>query len=43
MPKWVNANPPLAFKDYIHFNDQGAAKIANLFLESLISEFERYK
>lgn len=43
MPKWVNANPPLAFKDYIHFNDQGAAKIAQLFLESLISEFDRYK
>lgn len=43
MPKWVNANPPLAFKDYIHFNDQGAAKIAQLFLESLLAEFDRYK
>ncbi len=43
MPKWVNANPPLAFKDYIHFNDQGAAKIAQLFLDSLISEFNKYK
>lgn len=43
MPKWVNANPPLAFKDYIHFNDQGAAKIAQLFLESLLSEFDKYK
>ncbi|NMB83501.1 MAG: hypothetical protein GYA14_16960, partial [Ignavibacteria bacterium] len=43
MPKWVNANPPLAFKDYIHFNDQGAAKIAQLFLESLLTEFGRYK
>lgn len=43
IPKWVNANPPLAFKDYIHFNDQGAAKIAQLFLESLLTEFDRYK
>lgn len=43
MPKWVNANPPLAFKDYIHFNDQGAAKIAQLFLDSLISEFNKHK
>jgi len=43
MTKWVNANPPLAFKDYIHFNDQGAAKIAQLFLESLSSEFAKYK
>ncbi|MEW6506339.1 MAG: hypothetical protein AB1432_01200 [Bacteroidota bacterium] len=43
MPKWVNANPPLAFKDYIHFNDQGAAKIAQLFLESLLTEFSKYK
>lgn len=40
MPKWVNANPPLAFKDYIHFNDQGAAKIAQLFVESLMDEFK---
>ncbi len=40
MPKWVNANPPLAFKDYIHFNDQGAAKIAQLFVESLMSEYK---
>lgn len=43
MPKWVNSNPPLAFKDYIHFNDQGAAKIAQLFLESLMNEFNKYK
>jgi lysophospholipase L1-like esterase len=43
MPKWVNANPPLAFKDYIHFNDQGAAKIAQLFLDSLMDQFNKYK
>ncbi|MCX7798537.1 MAG: hypothetical protein N2249_07930 [Melioribacter sp.] len=40
MQKWVNSNPPLAFKDYVHFNDQGAAKIAQLFVESLLEEFK---
>lgn len=40
MAKWVNANPPLAFKDYIHFNSQGAAKIAQLFIDSLMDEFK---
>jgi lysophospholipase L1-like esterase len=37
MPKWVNANPPMAFKDYIHFNDQGANKVADLLVEALTS------
>ena len=36
MPKWVDANPPLAFKDYTHFNGQGAEKIANMLYESLM-------
>lgn len=39
MPKWVNANPPMAFKDYIHFNDQGAARIAELFTEALLENY----
>jgi lysophospholipase L1-like esterase len=43
MPQWVNANPPLAFKDYIHFNDLGAAKIAKLFVESLLDLYNKYK
>ncbi len=43
MPNWVNANPPLAYKDYIHFNDQGAKKVAQLFTEALIDEFNKYK
>ncbi len=38
MSKWVNSNPPLAYKDYVHFNDQGASKIAQLFVESLMEE-----
>lgn len=40
MPKWVNANPPLAFKDYIHFNDLGAAKIAQLFTTALLENYK---
>ncbi|MDH7605621.1 MAG: hypothetical protein QHH13_12035, partial [Melioribacter sp.] len=40
MTKWVNANPPLAYRDFVHFNDQGAAKIAQLFLDSLMEEFK---
>ena len=40
MPKWVDANPPLAFKDYIHFNDQGAKKVADLLTGSLLSLYK---
>ena len=40
MPVWVNANPPLAFKDFIHFNDQGAKKVADLLTDALM---EKYK
>lgn len=36
MQHWVNANPPMAFKDYIHFNDQGARKVAQLFSDALL-------
>lgn len=36
MPNWVNANPPLAFKDFIHFNDQGAKKVADLLTDALL-------
>ncbi len=43
MPNWVNANPPLAFKDYIHFNDQGAKKVAQLFSEALLDEYNKQK
>ena len=40
MPTWVNANPPLAFKDFIHFNDQGAKKVADLLSEALLERFK---
>ncbi len=41
MNNWVNANPPLAYKDYIHFNDQGARKVAQLFSDALIKEMNK--
>lgn len=36
MDSWVNSNPPLAFKDYTHLTQQGAAKIADLLYQSLL-------
>lgn len=41
MPNWVNAVPPLAFKDYIHFNDQGAKKVSQLFTDALLDEYSK--
>lgn len=40
MSNWVNANPPLAFKDYIHFNDQGAKKVAELLTDALLEQYK---
>ncbi|MBA4406049.1 hypothetical protein C0389_02125 [bacterium] len=40
MPNWVNANPPLAFKDFIHFNDQGAKKVAELLNAALMEQYK---
>ncbi len=36
MPKWVDSNPPKAFKDYTHFNLDGAADIADLLGDVLL-------
>jgi lysophospholipase L1-like esterase len=42
MPSWVDSNPPLAAKDYIHFSPKGASKIAELFYEALMLDYETY-
>lgn len=42
MAQWVDADPPLAAKDYIHFTPQGAKHIAELFYKSLHRDFETY-
>ncbi len=36
MISWVNTNPSLAYKDYIHFNEAGVKKVAALFSEALL-------
>lgn len=43
MPSWVFANPPLASKDFVHFNARGAKIIANMFYNALMNEYANYK
>lgn len=43
MPSWVFANPPLASSDFVHFNPRGARIIANMFYNSFMYEYNRYK
>ena len=42
MPSWVFANPPLAQKDFVHFNPIGAKIIGEMFYRSFIYEYEQY-
>ncbi len=43
MEAWVNANPSLASKDYIHFNLKGASKVAQMFYNALIEDYNEYQ
>ena len=43
MPSWVNADPPLASKDYTHFTIKGAKLVANMFYNALMVDYEEYK
>ena len=43
MPKWVEANPPLASRDYTHFNNQGAQKVAGLLSDAIIGAYNKSK
>ncbi len=36
MYSWVNAAPPLAFRDYVHFNSEGGKIVGNLLFEALM-------
>jgi hypothetical protein len=40
MIDWVDANPPLAIRDYTHITLQGAKVIADLFTKALLSDFK---
>lgn len=42
MVSWVNAEPPLAATDYIHFSPQGAKKVGELFYTALINDFAAF-
>jgi hypothetical protein len=42
MPSWVNAQPALAAKDYIHFSPMGATRIAKLFYDALLIDYEAF-
>lgn len=41
MPAWVEQG--LAGKDYIHFTNKGAQKIAELFFEALMNDYNEYR
>ena len=43
MPGWVNADPPLASPDFVHFNHRGARQIAEMFYNALIYEYHRWQ
>lgn len=43
MNEWVNANPPLAFKDYIHLNGEGTKKVANMFFDAITEQYKKVK
>ncbi|MEG2177509.1 MAG: hypothetical protein RRY15_01345 [Bacteroidales bacterium] len=42
MQLWVNTNPPLANKDFIHFNQLGADKVGKMLYKSLIQDYQKY-
>ncbi len=42
MPDWVFHDPPLAEKDFVHFNPAGANAIAKMFYNALITRYNEY-
>jgi len=40
--KWVAEKPSLAARDYIHFTNRGAQKIADYFIEDFMRDYENY-
>jgi len=42
MPSFVHSDPPLASKDYIHFNPLGANLVAEMFYTALMLEYTNY-
>ena len=40
--KWVLEQPSLAARDYIHFTNRGAKKIADFFIEDFMRDYKNY-
>lgn len=43
MPAWVQASPPLAGPDHVHFTPRGARKVGELLDRALWAEFRRWR
>ena len=43
MVRWVNADPPMAGKDYTHPNHNGAKKIAEYLYNAIMKEYQEYE
>jgi len=43
MVSWVQNKPPLAGKDYTHFNTRGARAVSEMLYSALMHEYELYK
>jgi lysophospholipase L1-like esterase len=42
MPSWVNAQPPLATSDFVHFNERGARVLAEMFYNAFMHDYRSY-
>jgi lysophospholipase L1-like esterase len=40
MLEWVNSKPPLAMKDYTHFNNEGARKIGRMLCDAVLTNYK---
>lgn len=43
MVSWVQNKPPLAGKDYTHFNTRGARAVSEMLYSAMMHEYEQYK
>ena len=43
MTSWVESNPPLAGKDYVHFTHRGTRKVSELFYQALMQDKAEWK
>jgi hypothetical protein len=41
--RWVKADPPLAFPDHIHLNDEGSKRVGQAIYNALLKGYEAYR